>query len=211
MRGERGDQRFGGGRGEGEAQDGAYDFSPSPRTFFWLSSCSSSAACSQIFTDVGRWRTALARIDLAFSTGCRRAASSHTSSASGQASHPCRMIFRAWGAQSGEVRNGCQWRGAMVCSGDMACLPSRPLDHTRKDQKKAHNQTVLSPKTPTCTIFPANSSTRAAAIQPGPCLGFVEVTELSKVRARLMSPTSASEVILRLLRSVRYPLGSTTV
>jgi hypothetical protein len=31
------------------------------------------------------------------------------------------------------------------------------------------------------------------------------------VRARLMSPTSASEVILRLLRSVRYPLGSTTV
>ncbi len=32
----------------------------------------------------------------------------------------------------------------------------------------------------TCTIFPANSSTRAAAIQPGPCLGLVEVTLFSK-------------------------------
>ena len=52
--------------------------------------------CIHILTLVGSCRTALARIDLALSTGWMRAASSHTSSDSGHASHPCRMILRAW-------------------------------------------------------------------------------------------------------------------
>mmetsp|Transcript_627 Transcript_627/g.1343 ORF Transcript_627/g.1343 Transcript_627/m.1343 type:complete len:343 (+) Transcript_627:954-1982(+) len=60
-------------------------------------------------------------------------------------------------------------------------------------------------------IFPANSSTLAAAIQPGPCFGLVDVTDCSRIRAFLMSPTSASDDTLRLLSDVRYPLGSTTV
>mmetsp|Transcript_32048 Transcript_32048/g.107904 ORF Transcript_32048/g.107904 Transcript_32048/m.107904 type:complete len:341 (+) Transcript_32048:1640-2662(+) len=59
--------------------------------------------------------------------------------------------------------------------------------------------------------LPAISSTRAAAIQPGACFGFVVVTDLSKSRAFLMSPTSDAVFTLTELRSVRYPLGSTTV
>mmetsp|Transcript_22220 Transcript_22220/g.54843 ORF Transcript_22220/g.54843 Transcript_22220/m.54843 type:complete len:281 (+) Transcript_22220:1509-2351(+) len=59
--------------------------------------------------------------------------------------------------------------------------------------------------------FPASSSRRAAAIQPGACLGLVEMTDLSRSRAFLMSLISAEEEILSDLRSVKYPLGSTTV
>mmetsp|Transcript_41753 Transcript_41753/g.102834 ORF Transcript_41753/g.102834 Transcript_41753/m.102834 type:complete len:210 (-) Transcript_41753:305-934(-) len=61
-----------------------------------------------------------------------------------------------------------------------------------------------------CSL-PASSSRRAAAIHPGACLGLVLITDFSSSRAFLMSLISASELILRLLRSVRYPLGSTTV
>mmetsp|Transcript_41909 Transcript_41909/g.94687 ORF Transcript_41909/g.94687 Transcript_41909/m.94687 type:complete len:341 (-) Transcript_41909:969-1991(-) len=117
--------------------------------FLRSNSLSSSAACIQILTLCGRWWMALARMVLAFSPDCSRAASSHTSSDSGHVSHPCLISARA------------------------------------------------------DTIFPANSSTLAAAIQPGPCLGLVEVTLLSRRRAFLMSPTSASLLILMLFRSVR--------
>ena len=47
-----------------------------------------------------------------------------------------------------------------------------------------------------CNVFPAASSTRAEAIQPGPCLGFVSLTDLSRSRALTISPTSAADVIL---------------
>ena len=40
--------------------------------------------------------------------------------------------------------------------------------------------------------FPASSSSRAAATQPGAWRGLVEMTLFSSVRARLMSPISAS-------------------
>ena len=40
--------------------------------------------------------------------------------------------------------------------------------------------------------LPASSSSRAAATQPGAWRGLVEITLLSRVRARLMSPISAS-------------------
>ena len=53
------------------------------------------------------------------------------------------------------------------------------------------------------TSLPATSSRRAAAIQPGPCPGLVDVTDLSSSRAFLMSPISASVLTLMLLRSVR--------
>ena len=59
--------------------------------------------------------------------------------------------------------------------------------------------------------LPASSSRRAAAIQPGACFGFVEMTDFKSSRAFLMSEISASDEILMELRSVRYPLGSTTV
>mmetsp|Transcript_34633 Transcript_34633/g.70734 ORF Transcript_34633/g.70734 Transcript_34633/m.70734 type:complete len:220 (-) Transcript_34633:98-757(-) len=113
------------------------------------SSPSSSAACSQIFTLCGKWCTAWAKMVFALSELCSRAASSHTSSLSGQISQPSLMMARA------------------------------------------------------ATTFPANSSTRAAAIHPGPCFGLVVVTERSSRRAFLMSPTSASLLILMLFRSVR--------
>mmetsp|Transcript_12514 Transcript_12514/g.31218 ORF Transcript_12514/g.31218 Transcript_12514/m.31218 type:complete len:246 (+) Transcript_12514:2031-2768(+) len=73
---------------------------------------------------------------------------------------------------------------------------------------------ALQPSRITCraaTSLPATSSRRAAAIQPGPWPGLVEVTDLSSSRAFLMSPISASVEILIEFRSVRYPLGSTTV
>ncbi|GIX62894.1 G-patch domain-containing protein [Babesia caballi] len=60
-------------------------------------------------------------------------------------------------------------------------------------------------------IFPASSSTRAAAIHPDACVGFVAITDLSSVRAFLMSATSLSLLMFIDSRSVRYPLGSTTV
>ena len=53
------------------------------------------------------------------------------------------------------------------------------------------------------TSFPATSSRRAAATQPGPWPGLVEVTDLSRSRAFLMSPISASVDTLIELRSVR--------
>mmetsp|Transcript_92524 Transcript_92524/g.293430 ORF Transcript_92524/g.293430 Transcript_92524/m.293430 type:complete len:292 (+) Transcript_92524:1433-2308(+) len=53
-----------------------------------------------------------------------------------------------------------------------------------------------------CTL-PATSSSRAAAIQPGPCLGFDVITLFSSVRAFLMSLMSASDCTCRALRSVR--------
>ena len=43
-----------------------------------------------------------------------------------------------------------------------------------------------------CCSLPATSSRRAAAIQPGACLGFVLITDLSSRRAFLMSLISAS-------------------
>ena len=62
-----------------------------------------------------------------------------------------------------------------------------------------------------CAVFPAASSTRADAIQPGPCLGLVSRTDFSRRRALLMSPTSAADAIFVAERLVRYPLGSITV
>mmetsp|Transcript_30356 Transcript_30356/g.116410 ORF Transcript_30356/g.116410 Transcript_30356/m.116410 type:complete len:202 (-) Transcript_30356:571-1176(-) len=60
-------------------------------------------------------------------------------------------------------------------------------------------------------ILPANSSNRAAAIQPGPCFGLVLVTDLSRCRSFLISPTSVSELIRSPSICVKYPFGSTTV
>jgi hypothetical protein len=61
------------------------------------------------------------------------------------------------------------------------------------------------------TIRPACSSKQAAAIHPGPCFGFDLTSESKSMRARLMSPISASDFVMTLLREVRYPLGSTEV
>mmetsp|Transcript_7706 Transcript_7706/g.10818 ORF Transcript_7706/g.10818 Transcript_7706/m.10818 type:complete len:312 (-) Transcript_7706:280-1215(-) len=61
------------------------------------------------------------------------------------------------------------------------------------------------------TNFPAYSSNLAAAIQPGPCFGFVLVTLFSKSLAFSMSPTSALELIFIEFKLVKYPFGSTTV
>mmetsp|Transcript_21393 Transcript_21393/g.45961 ORF Transcript_21393/g.45961 Transcript_21393/m.45961 type:complete len:270 (-) Transcript_21393:748-1557(-) len=65
---------------------------------------------------------------------------------------------------------------------------------------------ALHPSRMTClalSSLPATSSSRAAAIQPGPWPGLVEVTDLSSSRAFLMSPISASVETLIELRSVR--------
>src|SRR5882762_3931093 len=61
------------------------------------------------------------------------------------------------------------------------------------------------------TIRPACSSRQAAAIHPGPCFGFDFTNESKSMRARLMSPISASDLVTTLLSEVRYPLGSTEV
>mmetsp|Transcript_36360 Transcript_36360/g.79266 ORF Transcript_36360/g.79266 Transcript_36360/m.79266 type:complete len:286 (-) Transcript_36360:1072-1929(-) len=53
-----------------------------------------------------------------------------------------------------------------------------------------------------CTL-PATSSRRAAAIQPGPCLGLLVITLFSSVRAFLMSLISASDCTCSAFRSVR--------
>ena len=60
-------------------------------------------------------------------------------------------------------------------------------------------------------IFPASSSRRAAAIQPGACFGFVLITDLSSSLAFLTSAMSDVDDTFTLERPVRYPLGSTTV
>ncbi len=52
---------------------------------------------------------------------------------------------------------------------------------------------------------PTNSSSRAAAIQPGAWRGLVLVTLFSSSRAFLMSEISASDEILIDFMSVRYP------
>mmetsp|Transcript_1273 Transcript_1273/g.4101 ORF Transcript_1273/g.4101 Transcript_1273/m.4101 type:complete len:262 (-) Transcript_1273:749-1534(-) len=51
--------------------------------------------------------------------------------------------------------------------------------------------------------LPAISSTRAAAIQPGACFGFVVVTDFNRSRAFLMSPTSDAVFTLMEFKSVR--------
>jgi len=61
------------------------------------------------------------------------------------------------------------------------------------------------------TIRPACSSKHAAAIHPGACFGFDLTSESKSIRARLISPISASDFRTTLLREVRYPLGSTDV
>ena len=61
------------------------------------------------------------------------------------------------------------------------------------------------------TILPACSSKQAAAIHPGECFGFDLTSESKSIRARLMSPISASDLRTTLSREVRYPLGSTEV
>mmetsp|Transcript_58406 Transcript_58406/g.92839 ORF Transcript_58406/g.92839 Transcript_58406/m.92839 type:complete len:229 (-) Transcript_58406:91-777(-) len=53
------------------------------------------------------------------------------------------------------------------------------------------------------TSLPAASSKRAAAIQPGGCLGLVVITDFSNWRALRMSETSVSEVMLIEVKSVR--------
>lgn len=53
------------------------------------------------------------------------------------------------------------------------------------------------------TIRPACSSRQAAAIHPGACFGFDLTRESKSMRARLMSPISASDFIMTLSREVR--------
>mmetsp|Transcript_4455 Transcript_4455/g.16309 ORF Transcript_4455/g.16309 Transcript_4455/m.16309 type:complete len:356 (+) Transcript_4455:1268-2335(+) len=121
------------------------------------SSSSSCAACIQIFTEFGSACTPRAKIALPFSGVFKRAASIHTSSFFGHASHPF-------------------------------CINTRA-----------------------CCNFPANSSKRAAAIQPGACFGFVLITLLSNNLAFLISEISAALVIFCAPKSVKYPLGSIVV
>ena len=61
------------------------------------------------------------------------------------------------------------------------------------------------------TILPACSSKQAAAIHPGACFGLDLTNESKSIRARLISPISASDFMTTLSREVRYPLGSTDV
>jgi len=61
------------------------------------------------------------------------------------------------------------------------------------------------------TILPACSSKQAAAIHPGACFGFDLTRESKSIRALLISPISASDLMATLSRDVRYPLGSTDV
>ena len=61
------------------------------------------------------------------------------------------------------------------------------------------------------TILPACSSRDAAAIQPGACFGLDLTNESNSILARLMSPISASDLMITLSSEVRYPLGSTDV
>mmetsp|Transcript_14008 Transcript_14008/g.30734 ORF Transcript_14008/g.30734 Transcript_14008/m.30734 type:complete len:253 (+) Transcript_14008:63-821(+) len=124
---------------------------------FFSTVFSMSAAARYILTLLGMWRTAVARTVLEMLGGLRRAASSQTSSLSGQTSVPSRMMALA------------------------------------------------------CAIFPAHSSTLAAAIHPGPCLGLVSLTLLSKSLALLISARSALLVMTELSKLVRYPFGSTLV
>ena len=118
--------------------------------FFLLLSGSSSAARSHSFVDVGKRVTARCKTERPFASElCNLAASNHTSSASGHASHPNWINFRA------------------------------------------------------AIAFPAISSTRAAAIQPGACFGLVVVTDFNSNRAFLISPTSEAVLTLIEFRSVR--------
>lgn len=50
-------------------------------------------------------------------------------------------------------------------------------------ESSIRNRDIYTASSLTWTIFPAYSSTRAAAIHPGPCLGLVEVTLLRRRRA----------------------------
>ena len=61
------------------------------------------------------------------------------------------------------------------------------------------------------TIRPACSSRAAAAIQPGACFGLDLMSESNNMRARLISPISASVLITWLSKEVRYPFGSMDV
>jgi hypothetical protein len=61
------------------------------------------------------------------------------------------------------------------------------------------------------TILPACSSKQAAAIHPGACFGLDLTKESNNIRARLISPISASDFMTTFSREVRYPLGSTDV
>ena len=61
------------------------------------------------------------------------------------------------------------------------------------------------------TILPACSSKQAAAIHPGACFGFDLTRESKSIRALLISPISASDLMATLSSDVRYPLGSTEV
>jgi len=61
------------------------------------------------------------------------------------------------------------------------------------------------------TIRPACSSRAAAAIHPGACFGFDLMSESNSMRARLISPISASVLMTWLSNDVRYPFGSMDV
>ena len=74
-----------------------------------------------------------------------------------------------------------------------------------------HASHPLCAKLRAAAIFPASSSRRAAAIQPGACFGLVLMTDLSRRRAFFTSEISDVEDTFTLESEVRYPLGSTTV
>mmetsp|Transcript_4163 Transcript_4163/g.6155 ORF Transcript_4163/g.6155 Transcript_4163/m.6155 type:complete len:243 (+) Transcript_4163:1824-2552(+) len=60
--------------------------------------------------------------------------------------------------------------------------------------------------------FPVSCSRRAAAIQPGPCLGFVVMTLFNNKRAFLISCRSELDCTrTEEFKSVKYPFGSITV
>jgi len=95
---------------------------------------------------------------------------------------------------------------ALACSGVASRAAS---SHT--SSLSGHVSHPLAMSVRAIASFPANASTRAAAIHPGPCLGLVVVTLLRRRRAFLMSPISESVDTLIEFNPVRYPFGSTTV
>mmetsp|Transcript_25495 Transcript_25495/g.57898 ORF Transcript_25495/g.57898 Transcript_25495/m.57898 type:complete len:293 (-) Transcript_25495:1337-2215(-) len=168
------------------------------------------ANASHMSTDVGAHSTARLNIIRASSLFSRLIASFHNFTELGMNSRAFRKILALIGfsvsRREASSHSFTEWGRAFTAFAITALAVAGFSRRAASTQTSSFVGHCLQPWAIRCRavgIFPATSSNRAAAIHPGPCLGLLRTTDFSRVRAFLMSLTSASDCTFSAFKSVR--------
>mmetsp|Transcript_9892 Transcript_9892/g.29575 ORF Transcript_9892/g.29575 Transcript_9892/m.29575 type:complete len:216 (+) Transcript_9892:447-1094(+) len=172
---------------------------------------SSRASASHMSTEWGTHSTARPKRMRASSTSSSSMATRHSLTDDGTNSSARRStaFLRRGSASNSAARSqsfvdvGSLATAVARTARAFASEPCRRADSSQTSSESGHVSQPIRISFLAAMALPAISSTRAAAIQPGGCRGFVVVTDFKSKRAFLMSPTSDSVLTLMEFRSVR--------